>query len=151
MISVDKFPRLRAEYWTPRERLKKILHSRIKTVGHSGGWSDKYIWTQHSRMKMRHYRLTESRIKRVIRHPARAEEGILPRAIAAMSPAEGKKYSEIWVMYMVTAVRGISNSQFPIPKPKRIKVITAWRYPGHAPERDPVPDSILKEIKGLLN
>ena len=180
---------------------------------------DKYIWTNHSKMKMRHYRLTESRVKRIIRHPARAEEGILEGAIAAMQPAEGKKYSEIWVMYVLAHKGGSGDNTFsrhahpasagfvkgrcdfsPSAKPgkshlplsrkhiastapfiadglernitaqyfqkhfprfngisafgrsemKKVKVITAWRYPGRAPERDPVPDSILKEIKNIL-
>jgi len=52
--------------------------------------SDKYYWTKHSLYKMRHYGLSEQRIKRVIRHPARIEEAIVPNLIAAMQPA-GKK------------------------------------------------------------
>ena len=63
---------------------------------------DKYLWTAHSRIKMRQYGLSESRIKRIIRHPARVEEGILEGAVAAMQPAGGKRYSEIWVMYLLT-------------------------------------------------
>ncbi len=97
---------------------------------------EKYVWTHHSRDKMRFYRLTESRIKRIIRHPARIEEGIIPRAIAVMSPAGGKRYSEIWAMYILVK--------------SKVKVITAWRYPSRAPEREPVPFEILREIKGFL-
>ena len=78
---------------------------------------DKYIWTNHSKMKMRHYRLTESRIKRVIRHPTRVEEGILEGAIAAMQPAEGKKYSEIWVMYVLAHKGGSGGKNFFPPPP----------------------------------
>lgn len=103
--------------------------------------ADIYLWTQHSRIKMRQYRLTESRIKRIIRHPARMEEGILENAIACMQPAGGKKYSEIWAMYVLSKTKD---------KSKKIKIITAWRYPGRAPERDPVPTKILQEIKNLL-
>ncbi len=103
----------------------------------------RYLWTQHSRMKMRHYRLTESRIMRVIRHPARVEEGILEGAIACMQPSEGKNYSEIWSMYVVL------KPQVKTQKPK-IKIITAWRYPGKSPERDPVPPEVLREVKNLL-
>lgn len=150
---------------------------------------DKYIWTQHSRMKMRYYRLTESRVKRVIRHPARIEEGVIENAVACMQPAESKKYSEIWVMYMLAGggnmflrhdsavssgdlARGRrdlrpdcnrdepSKSRLPLSRKhiavsldrNRIKVITAWRYPGRAPERDPIPPEILREIKkNILN
>src|SRR3989338_10388477 len=74
--------------------------------------ADKYLWTTHSRMKMRHYRLTESRVKRIIRHPARIEEGILENAVAAMQPAEGKNYSEIWVMYVLLVDAGSSALRF---------------------------------------
>lgn len=102
---------------------------------------DSYLWTQHSRMKMRQYRLTESRVKRIIRHPARVEEGILEGAIAAMQPAEGKKYSEIWTMYVLSKTKD---------KSKNIKIITAWRYPGKSPERDPIPAEILREIRSII-
>lgn len=155
---------------------------------------DKYIWTQHSRHKMRQYRLTESRVKRIIRHPVRVEEGIIEGAIAAMQPSGGKTYSEIWTLYVLTREGGSfantfsrhdsstptadfvnSRTRFPSlrsgpskPRPplsrkrigltaprlaggmKRIKVITAWRYPGKAPERDPVPPDILRELRRLL-
>lgn len=145
---------------------------------------DKYIWTNHVRMKMRHYRLTEARIKRVIRHPIRTEEGVMENAIACMQPSEGTRYSEIWVMYVLArggntflrydsaassgglakgrrdfrALHEPSKSRLPLSQKyitaslggKRLKVITAWRYPGHAPERDPVPESILREIKNIL-
>ena len=95
-----------------------------------------YVWTHHSHEKMRYYRLTESRVRRIIRHPARIEEGILDGAIACMQKAEGKNYSEIWVMYAL--------------KEKQIIVITAWRYPGKSPERDPVPQSVLGEVRNII-
>lgn len=101
---------------------------------------DKFIWTHHSKEKMRYYRLTESRVKRIIRHPARVEEGIFEGAIAVMSPAEGKKYSEIWALYLLAKTKD----------EKKIKIITAWRYPGRSPERDPIPQEILREIKNIL-
>src|SRR3989338_11523658 len=155
--------------------------------------ADKYLWTTHARMKMGHYRLTESRIKRVMRHPARIEEGVLESGIAAMQPAEGKNYSEIWVMYVLAREGGSlgnmfsrharsapaaelanSRAKFPgAPGPsklrsqlsqkhisstaprlaggqKRIKIITAWRYPGKSPTRDPIPQTILREVRGIL-
>ncbi|OGZ94546.1 MAG: hypothetical protein A2131_00835 [Candidatus Sungbacteria bacterium GWC2_49_10] len=147
--------------------------------------ADKYLWTVHARIKMRHYRLTESRVKRVMRHPARIEEGILENAVACMQPAEGKNYSEIWVMYVlargdaisrhdspgpapgslrkseISAFGGPSKSRFSLSRKRiaarndgegagRIKIITAWRYPGKSPSRDPVPAEILKEIRRIL-
>ena len=97
---------------------------------------EKYLWTSHSRVKMNYYRLTESRVKRIIRHPARVEKGILDDAVACMQVADGKNYSEIWTMF--------------VTKNKQIRIITAWRYPGKSPERDPIPVEILREIKTLL-
>ena len=101
--------------------------------------AEKYLWTEHSRFKMRQYRLSESRVKRIIRYPARVEEGILEEAIACMQPSGGKQYSEIWTLYVLSG-----------GKEKKIKVISAWRYPGKAPERDPIPQNILREIENLL-
>jgi hypothetical protein len=113
-----------------------------------------YVWTHHAHDKMRYYRLTEARIKRIIRHPARIEEGIVEGAIACMQSAiasakggsafggkamagKGRKnYSEIWVMYAV--------------KQKQIIIITAWRYPGKSPERDPVPQKVLGEVRNII-
>ena len=118
-----------------------------------------YVWTHHAHDKMRYYRLTEARIKRIIRHPIRVEEGVIEEAIACMQPAStyvnasvdksahtnssrqsfGKvknNYSEIWVMYAV--------------KQKQIIVITAWRYPGKSPERDPVPQKVLSEVRNII-
>ena len=88
---------------------------------------------------MRHYRLTEARVKRIIRHPARTEEGIIEGAVACMQPTEGKNYSEIWVLYVLSG-----------GKDKQIKVISTWRYPGKSPERDPIPPAILREIRATL-
>lgn len=177
-------------------------------------------------MKMRYYRLTESRVKRIIRHPARIEEGILENAIGVMQPAYGngqgssnkfgrpaegrRKYSEIWAMYVVvddavpsvlrfqnttrpetgapltrklsrldlsgglaqhptrrsrllsghhadaspdgfeTTIPRLHQSPFWNRGKKKIKVITAWRYPGRSPERDPVPEEVLREVRKLL-
>ncbi len=88
---------------------------------------------------MRHYRLTESRIKRIIRYPVRTEEGIIEGAVACMQPADGKNYTEIWVLYVLS---GTAN--------KQIKIISTWRYPGKSPERDPIPAEILREIKNII-
>lgn len=128
---------------------------------------EKYIWTHHAQMKLRYYRLTESRIKRVIRHPSRIEESIVEGAVACMQPASaiavasafanaladksagkpayGKNYSEIWVMYVLI------NARRKEKKIKQMKIITAWRYPGRSPERDPVPAEILREIRNLIH
>jgi len=98
---------------------------------------EKYIWTSHAQYKMRYYRLSESLIKRVIRQPSRVEEGIIENAVACMQEANSKKYSEIWTMYVLN-------------KQKQIKIITAWRYPGRSPERNPVPVQILEDAKRII-
>ena len=101
---------------------------------------DKYYWTKHSLYKMRHYGLSGQRIKRVIRHPARIEEAIVPNMIAVMCP---NKKQEIWAMY--TLIKSNVKNQM-----SRVKVITAWRYPGKSPARDPIPQEILDEIKSII-
>jgi hypothetical protein len=93
-------------------------------------------WTQHIKEKMRHYGLSESRIKRVMNHPTRLEEGIAPNTTAAMQPVTKQKRTtqEIWVMYQD---RGAARV-----------MITAWRYPGKSPNRGaiPIPDDIRNEL-----
>ena len=117
---------------------------------------DKYLWTHHAREKMKYYRLTEARVKRIIRHPTRLEEGVLDEAVACMQPAHGngrgspsltgrpaKNYSEIWVMYLLAKPSAKGQKS-------KIKIITAWRYPGKSPSREPVPANILKEARKLI-
>jgi len=103
--------------------------------------SDKYYWTKHSLYKMRHYGLSGQRIKRVIRHPARVEEAIVPNMIAVMCP---NKKQEIWAMY--TLIKSNVKNQM-----SRVKVITAWRYPGKSPARNPIPQEILDEIRNVIS
>lgn len=33
---------------------------------------------------------------------------------------------------------------------KTLRVISAWRYPGTSPKRDPIPEEILEEIRNLV-
>ena len=112
----------------------------------------RYSWTSHVFMKMRQYGISESRIKRIIRFPKRTEEGIAEGCVAVMQPAGTTRYQEIWVMYKLVGQsrREISNFKSLISKPQRIKIITAWRYPGKSTERDPIPMEIIEEVKRLL-
>jgi len=103
--------------------------------------TEKISWTKHAKEKMRYYRLSEGKLKRVLSSPKRIEEGIAPNTIAIMQPAGTKKHpTEIWLMYQVK-------------KPK-IKIISAWRYPGISPigEPPPIPEDILSELtkKGVI-
>lgn len=121
--------------------------------------NNRYEWTAHSWEKMQYYNISEGRIKRIIRFPERTEEGIAEDTVAVMQKAGTSRYSEIWVMYSLASARGMTKSQIRIPKNlgninlntnKRIRIITAWRYPGKSPERDPIPSEVLEEIRSLL-
>jgi len=98
---------------------------------------------------MRYYGLSENRIKRIIRFPKRIEEGIAPNTVAAMQPADSKKkYQEIWTMYQL--VKRATNNKKLKTNNTQIKIITAWRYPGKSPARNPIPIEIIREIQQLL-
>ena|SRR3989344_682862 len=107
----------------------------------------RYNWTNHVVGKMLEYRISESLIKRIIRFPTRVEEGIADDTVAVMREAEGQKYSEIWVMYALSPGHLRNGHRVG----KKMTIITAWRYPGKSPERDPIPPEIMLEIKDLLN
>jgi hypothetical protein len=120
----------------------------------------RYEWTDHAWEKMQYYGISESRVKRIIRFPTRTEEGVAEETVAVMQPAGAKRYSEIWVMYALVERKGETQKpkegslenlgNFALNAGKRIRVITAWRYPGESPERDPVPPEIISEVKNLL-
>ena len=100
------------------------------------------VWTHHAIRKMAFYRLSEGRIRRVLRNPARTEEGIAPGTVAMMQTEKSSiKPREIWVMYQAVG--------------KKKRIITAWRYPGKSPIRKavPIPADILEEIEreGILD
>lgn len=95
-------------------RRKKITRSRPEF---SGGKLRQVVWTAHSRAKMRHYGLSEARVKRIIHSPKRTEEGIAPKTVAMMQSAGSAKHPyELWVMIQDAG--------------QKRKVISAWRYPG---------------------
>lgn len=105
----------------------------------------KFYWTKHSENKIKFYNLSKQRLKRILLKPYRIEEGIAPNTIAMMQPKkikkEGKRKKwneEIWIM---------------IQKDKeKIKMISAWRYPGVSPQQNPIPQEIIEELKreGLI-
>lgn len=105
--------------------------------------TDEIIWTKHSIEKMRFYSLSENRLKRVLRNSDRKEAGIAPETLAVMQRTGSKKHpTEIWLMYQT-----LRQAQG-----KRIKIISAWRYPGISPvdKEIPIPEDILEEL-GKLN
>ncbi len=128
--------------------------------------SDKYYWTNHVKMKMRHYGLSAQRITRVIKSPMRTEEGITENTIAVVQPQSTKKgedgqktwTNEIWVMYQIkkSVVNKKDNTAMDEKmvaflgaldqNTKQIHIISAWRYPGKTVPGEGLPDEILQEI-----
>ena len=105
--------------------------------------TEKYHWTEHAKFKMKFYGLSAQKILGVISRPARKEEGIVEKTIAVMKPVSpkiinGKEAwkSEVWVMYQKQKIK--------------YKIISAWRYPGVSPKRNPIPEDILSEIAGMV-
>jgi len=103
----------------------------------------KYRWTNHVVRKMRFYRLSPSRVIRVIRAPQRMEEGVAPGTLASMQTAGTKaKPWEIWVMWR-------EENKPASPAGGQKIVITAWRYPGTSPVRGqiPIPAGLIAELE----
>lgn len=97
-----------------------------------------FFWTNHSQRKMRFYRLSEARVKRVVHTPKRVERGIAPDTVAMMQRAGTSKHPyEIWVMVQDTNTRR--------------KIISAWRYPGVTKPGEPLPEEIIREMSILGN
>jgi hypothetical protein len=108
---------------------------------------------------MRYYGLSQQRIKRVLKSPERIEEGIVEKTIACMQTAGSSKHPyEIWMMYQTPKLKikreksKLGNIQDVIYQKQntRIKIISAWRYPGKSPKNNPIPEEILNEIRSLL-
>jgi len=101
----------------------------------------KVFWTQHSKAKLRQYRFSERRVMSIFRRPDRKEEGIAPGTIANMQITGTKKHpTEAWMMYFV------------LKRPKGIKIVSTWRYPGRTPEgmRPIIPEDTIIELKKLI-
>lgn len=115
----------------------------------------KIVFTKHAREKMAFYNLSENRVKRVLRNPQRTEKGIALNTIASMQPAGSKKHPyEIWVMYAIESQKlkiknqNLKNKPKNQSKNKKIKIISAWKYPGKSKPGEPlpIPEDILAEI-----
>jgi len=110
-------------------------------------------WTQHVKEKMKFYGLSETRLKKILRKPDRTEKGVALKTTALMQKTKSKKKAtEIWLMY-----RAIKRKKGSRPKPsldetlrnqEKIRIISAWRYPGISPEGPPpIPEDIIRELK----
>jgi len=119
----------------------------------------KYLWTNHVCQKMHFYNLSENRIKRVLRHAKRVEEGIAPETTASMQRNDTKKrQEEIWVMWSKNtkdqkgnSVGGHSageNTKKFFTRTNKTIIISAWRYPGTSPvgKKIPIPENIWEEL-----
>lgn len=99
-----------------------------------------FSWTSHVKSKMIQYRLSEQKIKTVLKNPSRKEEGIAPNTSAVMKRNDTpKRKEELWVMFQ--------------KKNSKITVISAWRYPGVSPKGKeiPFPEDVLAELSALTN
>ena len=108
------------------------------------------LWTKHALEKIKFYHLSLNRVKRVLIHPDRVEEGIAPETIASMQKAGSSKHPyEIWVMYQKISPPS-SLKRFGLVLP-RLKVISAWRYPGKSPEGKQIiiPDNVQQDLMSL--
>lgn len=109
----------------------------------------KIQWTEHSKIKMRQYGLSMTKLINLIHKPERKEPGIVPGTTAVMktnkkytvgkikllSPAKPQKApGEIWLMY-----KDVKDER---------RVISAWRYPGITKpgEEIPIPKEIRQEL-----
>lgn len=104
------------------------------------------FWTKHVKKKMRQYGLSENRLRRILWNPERKEVGVAPGTIAIMQSSGTKKHStEIWLMYQIISQRSKVKSQ-------KLRIISAWRYPGKSPvgKPPPIPEDILEELNKMV-
>ena len=112
--------------------------------------------TRHAEYKMKQYGLSMQKVRGVIRRPYRTETGVAAKTIAVMQPVSPKKEAgkeketwkqEIWVMYQKEGGEGGSAQKGHLSlETGKMKIISAWRYPGVSPERSPIPEDIWQEL-----
>jgi len=142
---------------SPHQHFLKQAQKRLKKSRKSG-LLQQYMFTVHGRYKMKQYRLSEQKVRSVIAYPDRTEKGIAEKTVAVMKRSGTSKHQqEIWVMYQIKRqnrskyiVDAKRNSIYPGQNKNQLSIISAWRYPGTSPERDPIPDEIWDEINSLL-
>jgi hypothetical protein len=109
--------------------------------------NEKFSWTKHSIEKMKFYNFSAQRITRVINNPERKEEAVAPGCVAVAQTVGNKRKTEIWVMYKQIGTK--INNKFAKPK---VRIISAWRYPGISPKRGviPIPEDVLEELENMV-
>ena len=104
----------------------------------------KLHWTEHSKLKMRQYGLSKSKLISLLHRPEREEQGIAEGTTAVMksnksySKSKAKKNpGEVWLMY-----KDVNDLR---------KIISAWRYPGVSKpgENIPIPEDIRQELLNI--
>jgi hypothetical protein len=122
-----------------------------------------FVLTRHAEFKMRQYGLSEQKIRGVIRNPRRREEGVAKDTVAVMQPVSPKRDAkgietwkqEVWVMYQKRSTKNGQQKTVDAKSGPRyllsvdccLKIISAWRYPGVSPKRNPIPEEILRELE----
>ena len=117
--------------------------------------TSRYFWTEHAKFKMRFYGLSEQKILGVISNPKRIEDGIVEKTVAVMKPISPKEVGgkeiwkqEIWVMYQKKSKR--QSAKIKILEKNPLKIISAWRYPGMSPKKNPIPEEVLRELSNVF-
>ena len=117
--------------------------------------TSRYFWTEHAKFKMRFYGLSEQKILGVISNPKRKEDGIVEKTVAVMKPISPKEVGgkeiwkqEIWVMYQKKSKR--QSAKIKILEKNPLKIISAWRYPGMSPKKNPIPEEVLRELSNVF-
>lgn len=134
-----------------KERFTKRQQLPSSTTG-------RYQYTLHARYKMRQYGLSEQRVRSVLRFPKRREEGVVPKTIAVMQPVSPKILAgketwkqEIWVMFQIRGegqrLKKGEQKNERLFTPQHLRIVSAWRYPGVSPKRNPIPEEILRELE----
>ncbi len=107
------------------------------------------FFTAHAKFKMRYYKLSESRVKSILRNPERTEEGIAENTVAMMqtNKTSNKPY-EVWVMVSRSNVLGrTGKGQLSLAEQANVRIVSAWKYPGQTKPGEPLPKAILKEFR----
>ena len=130
-----------------RERFEERQKRKASSTG-------QYQFTLHAQYKMKQYGLSEQKVKNVIRNPKRREVGIVPSTVAVMQPVSIKKVDnkdiwkqEIWVMFVVKTQASQQDGKIHNFTQSKLRIISAWRYPGVSPKRNPIPEEILRELE----
>jgi hypothetical protein len=105
---------------------------------------------------MQYYGLSPQKVLGIISRPKRKEEGIVENTVAVMKPVSPKMIdgnekwkSEIWCMYEKRGAQK-NNTKHQIQN-TRYRIISAWRYPGVSPKKNPIPEDILRELVGMTD